>query len=464
MHKFAIAFLIILFGLPLAGAFADSTGFTAPVIVSSPGGNSTIPQLVVSGNNVYLGWVDRTAGQFGAKIAHSSDGGASFGHEVNLGSIGGAIDNIRIAGSGGAVVAVWQSFSANKSSIAFAKSTDNGTTFGPPVQISNSTRDSAFPQVAVSGSHVYVAWLDRTEGDITNVVFAKSDDGGTTFGTPVSITSHAGTSGIPKIYADGSNVYLLWEDNGEKNFEIFLASSSNSGNTFDLPVNISNDAGNSGTPQMSVSGKNIYVVWMDDSSGHYAVMLSRSTDGAQTFSNPVDLSQSKQDSGYPQIASDGSNVYVAWTGTITEKNYDVYFTKSTDGGQTFGQPLDISNSPGASGWPQVAATGNVYVSWVDNSPGPYDVYITKSTDGGASFGQPVDVSNSVGGTWYNQMVATPNTVYLSWLGVGQNNSQITFSKSTTFVPEFGGVASIVLVLSIISVVVLSRRYGQLHFW
>lgn len=458
MRMLSLAVLAVLIIFPVAGAFADTTGFTKPSMVSSPGGNSTIPQLAVSGSNVYLGWVDSSTGKFGAKIAHSSDGGQSFGGEVDLGNIGGAIDNVRISSSGGTVVAVWQSFSANKSSIAFAKSSDNGTTFGTPLQISNSTRDSAFPQVALSESHVYVAWLDRTVGDVTNVVFTKSDDGGSTFAKPISITSHAGTSGIPKIYADGSNVYLLWEDNGEKNFEIFLASSSNSGNTFDLPVNISSNAGNSGAPQMSVSGKNIYVTWMDDSSGHYEVMVSRSTDGAQTFSIPVTLSQGKQDSGYPQIASDGGNVYVVWTGTITDKNYDVYFARSSDGGQTFGQPLDVSNSPGASGWPQVAASGNIYVSWVDNSPGIYDVYITKSTDGGNSFGQPVDVSNSAKGTWYNQMAATPDSVYLAWLSLGQNNSQITFSKSTTFVPEFGPVAPLVMLVSIVSVILMSWKY------
>ncbi|NHH97870.1 hypothetical protein DYY66_1571 [Candidatus Nitrosotalea sp. FS] len=39
------------------------------------------------------------------------------------------------------------------------------------------------------------------------------------------------------------------------------------------------------------------------------------------------------------------------------------------------------------------------------------------------------------------------------------NHTIDFSKSTTFVPEFGPLASIVLVLSLVSIVVVSVKSG-----
>ncbi len=456
MQKIFPILLILSFGMPLSSVFADSTGFTGATSISSPNGNSTIPQLLVSGNNVYLGWIDNLAGKFGAKFAKSSDGGTTFGNEVNLGSIGGAPDNIKIATFGGKVAAVWQSFSANRSSIAFTKSNDNGTTFSMPIQISETSKDSAFPQVTMYDNHVYVAWLERTAGDVTNVFFAKSDDGGTTFGSPLAMTSHAGNSGIPKIYASGNHVYLIWEDNGVKDYDIFLSTSSDSGSTFDAPVNISGNIGNSGAPQMAVNGNNVYAVWMDDSSGNFDILFSKSTDGGQTFSKPVNVSETKQDSGYPQLAVVGNNVYVTWTETITDKNYDIYFAKSTDDGKTFDSPLDISNTPGASGWPQIAVDGNVYVSWVDNTPGNFDVYIVKSTDNGNSFESPVDVNNGAASSWYNQMSASSNTVYLTWLGLSQH-SDVMFAKSTTFVPEFGPVASLILVVSIVSIVLISQK-------
>ncbi|WP_166390692.1 sialidase family protein [Candidatus Nitrosotalea sp. TS] len=375
MEKLIPALLILAFSVSISNAFADSgsTGFTNVIGVSSPSENATLPQLVLSGNNVYVGWVDNTAGKFGVMFAKSNDGGSSFEKEVDLGNVNsGAPDNMKIVASQGQIYATWQSFLDNKSSIAFAKSNDNGTTFAPAVQISDNSKDSAFPQIAASDNHVYVVWLERTTGDITNVVFAKSDDGGTTFDTPVPITSHpGGNTGIPKIFAYGSHVYLMWEDNGAKNFDVFLTSSNDSGNTFNsIPTNISNNTGDSGAPQMIVNGNDVYAVWMDNSPGNFDILFAKSTDGGSTFAKPVNVSGDVQDSGYPQFAVVGNNVYVTWTNVITEKNYDILLAKSSDGGQTFGTPINVSNTPGASGWPQISAdTNNVYVSWVDNTPG-----------------------------------------------------------------------------------------------
>ncbi len=460
MLKLFLTLLVLFFGISLSYAFADSapTGFTSPTKINTPGDNTTLPQLVVSGNNVYLAWIDNSAGKFGAKFAKSNDGGMSFGKEINLGNIdAGAPDNIRIVAFQANVYSVWQSFSANRSSIVFVKSIDNGTSFRSPVQVSDTSKDSAFPQVAVDGNNVYIVWLERAENDVTNVIYTKSNDSGSTFSTPVAITNHSGNSGIPKIYASSNHVYLIWEDNSAKNFDVYLRTSSDSGNTFGTSVNLSNNTGNSGAPQMVVNGNNIYTTWMDDSSGNFDIFFSKSTDGGLTFTAPVNLSRDEQESGYPQIAVSDNNVYVTWTNGVGDRNHDVFVSKSTDGGLTFSQPLNISNSPGESGWPQIAADGNVYVSWVDNTPGDFDIDVTKSTDGGNSFESPVDVNSGTHGSWYNSMSVSSNTVYLAWQGIGNGSNDVMFSKSTTFVPEFGPVASVVLVISIVSIIMISQR-------
>jgi predicted secreted protein with PEFG-CTERM motif len=454
--------LILVFTVSVSTAFADSdsTGFTSAIGISSSGGNSTLPQLIASGNDVYIGWVDNAAGKFGVMFAKSDDGGSSFGNGLDLGNVNsGAPDYLKIAQSQGKIYAVWQSFLANKSSIAFTKSDDNGTTFIPAIEISDNSTDSAFPQLTVSDNHVYVTWLERTAGEVTNVIFTKSDDGGATFSIPVAITNHvSGNSGIPIITANGNNVYLMWEDNGAKNFDVFLSSSNDSGNTFSIPTNISNNTGDSGAPQMIEDGNNIYAVWMDNTYGKFDILFSKSTDGGETFAKPVDVSGNSQDSGYPQFAVMGNNVYVTWTSVVTEKNYDIFFAKSSDGGQTFGTPVNVSNLPGGSGWPQISVdNGTVYISWVGNTSGNYDVYIAKSTDDGNSFESPVDVNSGTYGSWYNTMASSSNTVYLAWQQANIGSNDIMFSKSTTFVPEFGAIAPLVLVISILSIIAISQK-------
>jgi len=82
------------------------------------------------------------------------------------------------------------------------------------------------------------------------------------------------------------------------------------------------------------------------------------------------------------VAASGNSVYVVWQDTKgsdtpqfdsvpsstfdslynQNKNYDIYFRKSTDGGITFGKDINLSNSSGFSEHPQIAAIGNnVYI-------------------------------------------------------------------------------------------------------
>jgi predicted secreted protein with PEFG-CTERM motif len=458
MKKFILILLIFVGTVSTLSAFGDpAPGFTNAITVSNIGDNSTAPQLIVSENNVYVAWVNNKVDKSDIFFAKSSDGGSSFGKPINLGNSNteGA-DNVKIVESNGNIYAVWQSLSSGKSGIFFSKSSDGGSTFDSAMEISYTEKDSVYPQIAVSGSHVYATWLEKTTSEITNVIFSKSDDNGVSFTKPISITHHKKTSGLPAVSANGNNVYLIWEDNSLGNFDVFLAKSNDTGTTFGTLVNISNDLGDSITQQLKVDGNNVYAVWMDNTEGHYEILFSKSTDGGSKFTLPVNVSRYIQDAGYPEFTVSGNNIYVTWTYAMSGKNYDVLFAKSNDGGQTFETPINVSNDPGASGWSQIAIDGNVYVSWVDNTPGNFDIYIAKSAVDGKSFETPVDVSNTPNESWYNRMAISSNTVYLVWQEAAPPNHNIMFVKSTTFVPEFGSMVPIILVISLVSIIIISR--------
>ena len=198
---------------------------------------------------------------------------------------------------------------------------------------------------------------------------------------------------------------------------------------------------------------------MDNTSGNYDIFFTKSTDGGNTFEKPVDISNLKGDSGYPQFAVWKNNIYVTWTQTMTGINYDVFFAKSSNNGDTFDTPINLSNNFGPSGWPKIASDGNVYVSWVDSTPGKFDILITKSTDGGVTFENATNLSNSKKESYENDMAALGNIVYMVWQEGQSGNHTIVFTKSTTFVPEFGPLASIALAISIFSIIAISFRSG-----
>ncbi len=442
-------------------SFAQSTspGFTNPVNISNTSSDAQTPNLIASNDGVFALWLETTSGKTDVFFSKSSDGGSTFDNPINLSmNITGQSGYTQFAQSGKDVYVVWQASLSGTAYVYLTKSSDGGTSFGKPVMISDNTKLAAFPQVAVSDNHVYFSWLEKSDNNSTNVVFSKSDDNAASIGVSLYMTHNLGNSGIPKLVAAGNQVSLAWEDNSKGNFDVFIAKSDDYGASFSLPVDMSASTGQSGTPEIIVSKENVYAVWMDNTAGIFDIMFAKSTDGGKSFGTPVDVSRQTIDSGYPQFAVNGNNVYVAWTQTIASPNYDIYFAKSSNNGDTFDTPINISKNSGASGWPKIASDGNIYISWVDSTPGKFDVFITKSSDGGVTFDNSTDVSNSPTESYESQMATLNNVIYLTWQeGNGGTHHTIAFSKSATFVPEFGPLASIALLVSIIAILGISTR-------
>jgi hypothetical protein len=90
------------------------------------------------------------------------------------------------------------------------------------------------------------------------------------------------------------------------------------------------------------------------------------------------------------------NVYVCWARfTGVAGNNGVFFSRSTDGGETYSQPQKISDSIHGSQFCDIAVTsdGTVFVAWrqFEFNMGQLQrdaVAWTKSTDGGATFAKP----------------------------------------------------------------------------
>jgi hypothetical protein len=91
--------------------------------------------------------------------------------------------------------------------------------------------------------------------------------------------------------------------------------------------------------------------------------------------------------GKAPIVRSGNNLYVAWW-TNNPKNSEVMFKASKDGGQTFGNKVNLSNSPGYSTDVALAASeNNVHVAWLENGTrGFCNLVLRTSTDNGQIFG------------------------------------------------------------------------------
>jgi hypothetical protein len=102
---------------------------------------------------------------------------------------------------------------------------------------------------------------------------------------------------------------------------------------------------------IAISGDNICIAWWANKTGNDEVMFRASTDKGQTFGDKINLSNTPNaDYTSLEIDSDANNVVVTWWETNQTANTPV-MKISTDNGKTFGPTLNLSTngSIGSSG-------------------------------------------------------------------------------------------------------------------
>ena len=137
-------------------------------------------------------------------------------------------------------------------------------------------------------------------------------------------------------------------------------------------------------------GDQVHWAWADMSSGDWDVYYARSGDGGDSFSEPVPLATGAPGTqrGHPALAvgSDGS-VHVVWE-SWQDNNWDIYYTRSGDGGATFSQPIrvnDVTELDQLRPALAVDSEGIIHIVWQDSRSHDWDIFYASSTDGGASF-------------------------------------------------------------------------------
>src|ERR687890_126148 len=112
------------------------------------------------------------------------------------------------------------------------------------------------------------------------------------------------------------------------------------------------------------------------------------------------------------VSQDGNNVYIVWW-TNKSENWEVMFRASNDGGATFGDKINLSNSTDTESQNAeiVAAGNNVYVSWWETSPitGSSESVLRLSTDRGQTFGPVVMLGTNGTITTIGNTTETNNT-------------------------------------------------------
>jgi hypothetical protein len=151
------------------------------------------------------------------------------------------------------------------------------------VNLSQTNSEDVFAFGAVlatdGAGNIHAAWtrvdINANEEEIR---LSTSADGGRTFSSSVNVsrTHPFGVTGTAAMAIDEQgNISVVWGDISTSNFEIFYSQSTNGGRSFSVPVNISNNVGLSGRPDIAVgSDGRTAIIWDDDQDGIGNVFLS----------------------------------------------------------------------------------------------------------------------------------------------------------------------------------------------
>lgn len=255
---------------------------------------------------------------------------------------------------------------------------------------------------------VAIAWADQFRKDIFFQVLTPDGERG--FSEPVNVSRTPSVfSWLPRMVVAGgdpSSVYTLWQEivfsGGTHGGEIFFARSSDGGKTFDPPVNLSNSIAGDGKGRLTrrywhngsldlvISADGTLLAAWTEYEG--PLWFSRSSDGGETFSDPlrIDGGAGALPARGPSLAAGADDaVYLAWT-VGEDPRADIRVASSTDGGKTFGKPRIPFESRGHCDAPKIAVDhdGRIHLVYAESPAGPFESYAiryARSHDGGHTF-------------------------------------------------------------------------------
>jgi hypothetical protein len=387
---------------------------------------STVPVLV---RNPTPGGGDSNSLNFTIKSNHT------FSNPRNISNTSGSSwhPTIKVDGDDNLDLA-WYDYSPGNRDIFFNRSTDSGSTWSSPVNISNNSGNSWNQTITVdSAGNLNLAWMDDITGNL-DIFFSRSTDDGATWSLPVNISNNSGDSWDPDIAVDSTGtLYLVWSDFSFVYKQILFSRSTDNGSTWSLPTNISNNSGSSLNPTISLdSGGNLNLAWSDEIPGNFEILFSRSTDNGSTWSLPVYVTQTSYDSYDPTITADNAgNLNLAWT-YATPQNWEIFFSRSTDNGSTWILPVNISNTAFGSYEPTIIvdSAGNLNLAWRDDTTGNDEILFSRSTDNGSTWSLPKNISNtSKGSTYPTITVDSAGNIHLAWMDDTTGVTEIFYCNS-----------------------------------
>jgi hypothetical protein len=291
--------------------------------------NSMYPSISVSGSFVHVVWQDYRDGNFEIYYKRSIDEGVNWGTDTRLTNNTAGSSCPSVAVSGSFMHISWYDNRDGNYEIYYKRSTDAGVSWGADTRLTNNSAESSFPSVTVSGSVVHVVWFDYRDGN-DEIYYKRSTDAGISWGADTRLTNYSYDSEHPSVAVSGSVVYVVWIDGRDGNAEIYYKRSTDAGVSWGTDTRLTNNSAYSHHPSVTVSSSVVHIVWQDTRDGNDEIYYKRSSDAGINWGADTRLTTNTSYSWYPSVAVSSSVVNVVWMDG-RDGNLEIYYKRDPSG-------------------------------------------------------------------------------------------------------------------------------------
>lgn len=294
------------------------------------------------------------------------------------------------------------------------------------VRLTNDSGDSMHPSVVTYSNSVYAIWEDiKHDDDYWGIYFAKSIDEGKTWCVLKRINDPTNDGHTPSIIADQNGIiHVAWSGApiAETDYSIYYKKSNDGGNTWSNDTRLTYASGESFTPRMAIYENILHIVWSDKRDGNFEIYYKKSADKGDTWSEDIQLTVASGSSGAPTLAADPmGNIHIVWQDN-RGGNYSVYYkTISNNGILSEDMWLVKSSDKTIGNYPNpviaIDLYDNIYVTWADYTCETLaNIFLKKSFNGGKTWGDAVMITEQPSTDSYMPSIiaCSNNVLYLFW--------------------------------------------------
>jgi hypothetical protein len=270
---------------------------------------------------------------------------------------------------------------------------DNPEKWGSENRVTYDPGQSEDNSLVWTGSEYGVVWDDDRDKNL-EIYFARLDSSGDKIASDYRVTHYALHSYNPSLVWTGIEYGISWFDERDGNWEIYFARLNSLGSKIGLDIRVTNNSSSSEFPSLAWTGIQYGVSWQDDRDGNDEIYFTRlDSSGSKIGSDIRVTSDDDSSSGGPSLVWTGSEYGIAWQDTRHGPASEIYFTRLDSSGEKLGSDIRISYSVNSSGSSSLVWTGSEFgVSWSDSGP-PTEIYFARLDSTGSKQGSDVYVND-----------------------------------------------------------------------